>query len=219
MKLKALVEARFEPDHFYYHLLPGGHVRAIHLHRIKRYSARIDFSNFFYSIDRNRVMRALQDLGLSHSDAESFAKWSTVKNPLDGPSYSLPYGFIQSPLLASLVLSRSPIGIFLREMNPKVQVSVYVDDIALSSNNFQVLDRAFRKLRRRAGESRFPINNEKSCEPGLQMQLFNCHLEQTRTFVTEDRKDVFYSQERSGASIAAFEEYCEAIAKGNAEIA
>jgi hypothetical protein len=132
-ELKRKVERRFSPPSFYYHLRDGGHVAAIHAHRSKKYFARVDIENFFYSISRNRVARALRQLDLAGS--ERYAKWSTVKNPYSNPSYSLPYGFIQSPILASIVLAQSPLGACLTEIAERVLVSVYMDDIAISGNN------------------------------------------------------------------------------------
>jgi hypothetical protein len=212
-QLKKLVEANFTPDPFYFHLLKGGHVAAIHAHRSKRYFARLDLENYFYSIGRNRIARILQELGLNR--AEHFSKWSTVKNPFDDPSYALPYGFVQSPLLASVVMAASGLGQLLRDLQCQVVVSVYVDDIALSSNNLRTLERAFRKLRRLAVASNFKINEAKSVSPGLTIELFNCHLARMQTLVTDARQAEFHSEPRTPKSVAAFEAYCAAVARGN----
>ncbi len=214
-ELKRKLERRFDPPEFYFHLRDGGHVAAIHAHRAKKYFARVDIENFFYSISRNRVARALRHLNMAGS--ERYAKWSTVKNPYGNPSYSLPYGFVQSPILASIVLAQSPLGALLNELAERVLVSVYMDDIAISSNNLRNLERAFRKIRRKCKESKFPINEAKSCAPGLEMELFNCHLTRMQTLVTEARRQVFYSEPRSELSEAAFEAYCIAIEEGNGQ--
>jgi Reverse transcriptase (RNA-dependent DNA polymerase) len=212
-EIKRAVEKRFAPDLFFYHLRDGGHVAAIHLHRSRRYFARIDIENFFYGVARNRVARALQELGIS--GGERYANWSTVKNPYAPPSYALPYGFIQSPLLATLVLARSPLGQHLRDLADKVTVSVYMDDIAISCNNKRVLERAFRKLRRKVPESNFTINEAKSIAPARQMALFNCQLEHLTTLVSEARRAEFYSEPRSDRSEAGFAAYCRSVEKGN----
>jgi hypothetical protein len=212
-QLKKKVERRYEPDEFYYHLRRGGHVAAIHVHRKKKYFARLDLGNFFYSISRNRVARALRELEIA--GGERYAKWSTVKNEFAPPNYALPYGFVQSPILASLVLARSPLGEYLREIAGKVVVSVYVDDIAISGNNKRVLQRTYRKLIRKVAVSNFIINDDKSAEPGLSIELFNCHLERMRSVVTAERRQQFYSVARDAESVAAFENYCRAIEQGN----
>ena len=45
----------------------------------------------FYGIGRNRVTRALHQIGVEQ--ARTHGKWSCVKNPYGDPSYALPYGF------------------------------------------------------------------------------------------------------------------------------
>lgn len=207
------LKRRFEPDPFFYHLHKGGHVAALHIHRQKKYFARLDLQNFFYTISRNRIARALQQIGIP--GGEFLAKWSTVKNQFAPPAYALPYGFVQSPMLASLVLSQSAVGEYLREIDGLIVVSVYVDDISISGNNKRVLQRAYRKIRRKIAESNFVINEEKSFEPALAMDLFNCHLERYRTAVTAERREQFYGSPRSPQSQEAFEQYCLTIEAGN----
>jgi hypothetical protein len=212
-RVKRLVRHRFEFDRFFYHLRPGGHVAALHAHRRQKYFARLDLENFFYSIGRNRVAHALYAIQVPRSG--ELAKWSCVRNPYDDPSYALPYGFVQSPILATLVLARSQIGTYLRELQDLMVVSVYVDDIALSSNNRQRIERAFRKLKMLVEASPFAINEAKSVSPGLRMELFNCHVERMRTLVTEVRREEFYAVARSPDSVQEFERYCASVAAGN----
>lgn len=213
--LKRKVERRFDPPAYFFHLRDGGHVAAIHTHRSRRYFARVDIENFFYGVSRNRIIRALRALDLPGT--ERYAKWSTVKNPFGAPSYALPYGFVQSPILASLVLAQSPLGVFLGELSKFVTVSVYVDDIAISGNNRRVLERAYKKVRRKVLESNLKINEAKCAAPGLEVELFNCHLTHLQTLVTDVRRDEFYSQQRSESSEAAFAAYCDAIERGNGQ--
>jgi hypothetical protein len=212
-ELRIKLDETFIPDSFFYHLRKGGHVDAIHLHRPKRYFARVDIENFFYSVGRNDVARALQRLGLA--GGERYARWSTVRNPFAPPTYALPYGFVQSPILATLVLARSPAGDFLREIADKVVVTVFMDDIAISGNNRRVLERAYKKLRRKLVASKFPLNEAKSFPPSPTIDLFNCHLDHMRTLVTEARREQFCAEERSPRSEAAFDTYCAVIARGN----
>ncbi|MGH7455587.1 MAG: reverse transcriptase domain-containing protein, partial [bacterium] len=132
--MKRLVEDATNFEAFFFHLRKGGHVAALHEHRRNRYFARIDLKNFFYSISRNRVARALHEIDIPR--AGFYAKFSCVKNPYDEPTcptYALPYGFVQSPVLATLVLSRSVLGCYLRAIQSDVTLSVYMDDIAISS--------------------------------------------------------------------------------------
>ncbi len=110
LKLKKIVERRFKVDSFYDHLKQGGHISSIHRHRPNKYFAKIDLENYFYSFGRNRVINALRRIELNR--AEYYSKWSCVKNPYGTPYYSLPYGFVQSPIIASLVLHYSSLGYF-----------------------------------------------------------------------------------------------------------
>jgi hypothetical protein len=212
-ELKEIVEnaVYFEP--FYFHLQPGGHVAALHEHRQNGYFARADLKNFFYSISRNRVARALYEVGIPK--AGTLAKYSCVKNPLEGPSYCLPYGFVQSPILATLVLSRSALGAFLKEVQGHVRVSVYMDDIAISSDSVEKLQSAFAELKAKIEEANFPINGAKTVSPTALLELFNCELERNRTSVTEARRTAFYAEPRSAASNDAFVRYCASVEQGN----
>jgi len=209
------VRRRFEPDPFFFHLHKGGHIAALHIHRQQKYFARLDLQNFFYTISRNRVARALQEIGIA--GGEFFAKWSTVKNEFAPPAYALPYGFVQSPMLASLILSRSAVGEYLREIEGLIVVSVYVDDISISGNNKRVLQKAYRQIRRKVAASNFVINEEKTVEPGLTINLFNCQLERYRSVVTNERREQFFEVARSPQSQRAFELYCQTIEAGNRE--
>lgn len=143
-KLKELVEVSVDFDPFFYHLREGRHVVALHAHRRHRYFARVDISRFFYGIGRNQVARTLHEIGIPH--AGTYAKWSCVKNPYGDPRYTLPYGFVQSPIMATLVLMRSAVGVFLRNLSETVTSSVYVDDISLSCDNKAEIDTAFAGL-------------------------------------------------------------------------
>lgn len=211
-QLKEALENVFQLDDFYFHLVKnGGHVAALHAHCQNRHFARVDLENYFYSVGRNRVARSLRALDIAKSDY--FARWSTVKNPYLRPSYSLPYGFVQSPVLATIVLSQSALGIYLRKLSETVVVSVYMDDIAISSNDKRKLKRAYRTLRKKALKSGFSINRAKSVAPARMMSLFNCQLSHLQSLVSEWRRDEFYSVPRTIQSAEAFERYCAAVAR------
>ncbi|RVD43115.1 hypothetical protein EN742_05920 [Mesorhizobium sp. M4A.F.Ca.ET.020.02.1.1] len=211
--IKAQVEEAYQFDPFVFHFLPGGHVAALHAHRQRKFFARIDIERFFYGIGRSRVMHALRAIGLARS--EHYAKWSTVKNPYGDPSYALPYGFVQSPILASLALMTSPVGNYLRGLPDDILKSVYMDDIALSGNDLDALTVAFNGLVAVLADSGFQINGDKTRPPAAAMDVFNCDLSFGEAVVREDRKIEFYEIDRSGASASAFERYCAAVENGN----
>jgi hypothetical protein len=211
--VKSLVERASTIEPFYFHLQDGGHVAALHVHRKNHHFARADLKNFYYSISRNRVARALHEIGIPK--AGYYAKCSCVKNPYFEPSYSLPYGFVQSPILATLVLSQSVLGAFLREIHKEITVSVYMDDIAISSPTSDPLQTVFERLKAKIEEANFQINPEKTKPPTELMQLFNCELQIDHVSVTEPRRKLFYDKPRSAAASDAFERYCESVERGN----
>ncbi|MGN8118688.1 reverse transcriptase domain-containing protein [Labrys sp. 22185] len=212
--LKAKVEQATAFDGFYYHLREGGHVAALHVHRDHRYFARLDIERFFYGIGRNRVARELHAIGIER--AGTMAKWSCVRNPFNEPRYALPYGFVQSPILATLVLMHSGVGNFLRRLPKAVTASVYMDDIALSSDNKGILEGVYTDLRRVLDDGNFTINENKVYGPAEAIELFNCELTQHYASVLQARRDEFHQVERSATSVAAFAKYCEQVEAGNA---
>ena len=84
-------------------LQKGGHVAALHAHMENRLFFKIDVQNFYNSIARMRVTRALRALGLSggwHIFEMVLCRQPARKRP---PARSA-YLFRLSPLLATLVL-------------------------------------------------------------------------------------------------------------------
>lgn len=212
-ELMPLVKARAQFEPHYYHFTKGAHVAALHAHRTHRYFARIDLKNFFYSIGRNRVKVALKEIGVS--SAEHYAKWSTVRNPYEDPRYSLPYGFPQSPLLATLVLRLSALGTSIANLPTDILKSVYLDDIAVSGNDLAALAEAFGTLKAAVAAAHFTLNDDKVREPAEQIDLFNCDLSYGISSVTDERVATFYAAEVTDAGTAAFERYREKVAAGN----
>jgi hypothetical protein len=208
-----LVRARVKFEHHYYHFSKGAHVAALHAHRAHRYFARLDIQNFFYSVGRNRVKSALKDIGVPY--AEHFAKWSTVRNPYDDPRYALPYGFVQSPLLASLVLRQSAIGTAIRDLPVRIKRSVYLDDIALSANKRDDLEEAFETVIAAVEAANFTLNEAKVIGPSTDITLFNCDLSSGMTKVSDPRIAKFYDAPASEESVAGFEAYLASVEAGN----
>lgn len=211
--VKGWVEIKAAFDHFYHHLREGGHVAALHNHRANRFFARLDIERFFYSIGRNRVVRALREVDVPRP--AHFGKWSTVRNPFDDPRYSLPYGFIQSPILASLVLMQSELGTALRRKAETLTVSVYMDDISISSNDQRELETAFDELVASAARAGFALNEQKMRRPAPAMDVFNCEIEQGSSVVSEARIAKFHEVQRTAASVAGFERYVARVKRGN----
>ncbi|MDX0624219.1 hypothetical protein GOD70_25960 [Sinorhizobium medicae] len=203
------VKKAYKFDSFIYHFKDGSHVVALHKHRVNKFFCRIDISRFFYSVQRNRLKRVLKELGIFR--AEYYAKWSTVKNPFDGGGYVLPYGFVQSPILATLVLAKSAIGNYLRGVDPSITVSIYMDDICLSGPDQAALQLVFDGLLAAVAEAGFELNDDKTRPPAEQIDVFNCSLENGDTRVLPERKDEFYATDHTRAGEESFERYCEIV--------
>jgi hypothetical protein len=208
-KLKKKIERRFTFDSFVYHFRDGSHVTALHRHRKSAFFCRVDIERFFYSIRRNRLKRVLKEIGIARP--EYYAKWSTVRNPYDGGGYVLPYGFIQSPILATLVLSLSPVGQFIRDLGENITASVYMDDICLSSQDEAALEHAFSGLLAAIEEAGFNLNEGKTRPVAQQIDIFSCSLENENTEVLPDRVEKFHEIDRSPAGEAAFAAYCDIV--------
>jgi hypothetical protein len=209
----SFLEPQFPFDKFMCHLKPGGHVAALHQHRENMFFIRTDLKNFFYSISKNRVSRVLEEAGVARPGY--YAQWSCVKNPYSNPRYALPYGFVQSPALATLVLSRSCLGQYLRDISRIATVSVFVDDIAISSNDEGILKNIFTDLTTKISDADFQLNGAKTIAPTSALKLFNCDLEFGRTVVTDARIALFENGQRSNPSKEAFDRYCRVVEIGN----
>lgn len=213
--IKRQVEKAYRFDPFVYHLRAGGHLAALHCHRPQAHFAKSDIRRFFYAVSRNKVQRALTAIGIPR--ARHYAKWSCVRNPYLDPSYALPYGFVQSPILATLVLMESVVGATLREVNAEgaVVVSLYMDDIALSSDDMAALTDGFERVLAALEAANYELSQNKVCPPTGMLDLFNCDLQTGRTEVRQDRIDKFNSEPRSAESIIAFDRYCDSVGAGN----
>ncbi len=212
--IKKQIEDVYDFDKPFYHLMQGGHVAALHAHRQYKYFCKLDITNFFYSVSRNRISACLGSIGIAHRS--ECARWSCVKNPFNNElNYVLPYGFVQSPILATLVMAESPLGTTIRQLPKNVTATVYVDDILLSSNNITALTKSYKVVRTAITDSNFQINETKSVPPMKQILAFNCDMQKGVTDVNQDRIDEFYNFDRSDASIAGFERYLDSVRRGN----
>jgi Reverse transcriptase (RNA-dependent DNA polymerase) len=213
--LKAQLEKNVNFEDHFYHLRKGGHIEALHKHRTNLYFARLDIRKFFYGITRNRVARILKEVGVERH--LHYAKWSTVRNPYAESGYVLPYGFVQSPISATLVLKQSPLGKAIKELNENHTVSVFVDDITISANSEVATLKAFEFLREKMLESGFSENEEKAIGPSTEVTIFNCNLENSFTEVTATRVAAFDELEKSITSKMAFQAYCDKVSDGNSK--
>lgn len=212
-EVKSEVESAYNFDPIYFHLRCGGHVAAMHHHRDSLLFARIDISRFFYSISRRRVQSALDRVGIAN--ARFYAKWSTVANPYGNPKYALPYGFVQSPILASLVIATSQVGDHLLGLPAAVSASVYMDDISLSSDDRGELERAYSASLAVLEADGFQVSADKLRAPAAAIDIFNCDLSHGRANVRDQRIAEFYGRGPDQISEEAFVAYCASVEDGN----
>lgn len=207
--IKFFSKKRIFPDYFY-HFQAGGHVAALHRHIDNNFYFRVDLKNFFYSIKRNRVKRVLSFY--KFKNATEYAKWSCVVNPYCKSEYVLPIGFRQSPILASLVLLKSPISRLIEEsISNDLFVSIYFDDFIGSSNDICLLVDFYNKFLNSVDGAGFVLNEDKLISPCKKIEAFNCCISDNNVNVSKSRITSFFSNHRSIKSIEAFNNYCQKI--------
>lgn len=184
-----ILNKKWKKPSYYYHLRSGGHVQALKKHLDNNYFIAVDLQNFFGSISRSRVTRSLKSF-LSYNVARKIAKESTVKSTGSCPhSHYLPYGFVQSPLLASVCLFYSSLGTLLYAINRNAlyTLSVYMDDIVISSNNAEMLDELYKTVCEVTNKSGFIINKKKSQSVSSRIDVFNITLSHQLLEITNER--------------------------------
>ncbi|MGM4999498.1 reverse transcriptase domain-containing protein [Tardiphaga sp. 538_B7_N1_4] len=209
--------SKFEFPEYYYHYAEGGHVAAMHAHLESRLFFKVDIQDFYYSIARMRVTRALRSFG--YRGANTLATWSTVRNPIvGGPDHVLPIGFVQSPLLASLVLMKSAVaGAMERAVTNGVRISVFMDDFVGSHDDLEVLQAAYTDVRDSAVEAGLLPNPAKLVAPTDAITAFNCDLQLARASVTAERIAKYEARHnRTPQSDASFLQYCNLVSSKNA---
>lgn len=212
--IRSSVSKTWSAPSFYFHLRQGGHVAALRRHLDSQHFFRCDFDDFFGRVSRSRVTRCLKRY-FSYADARRMADESVVFRP--GTSQTmLPYGYVQSPMLASLALDRSRVGRFLRQCNSRedLKVSVYVDDIVLSSDDSSLLNDAAAELAQHAIDAGFPLSLGKSEGPSAMVTAFNVELSYGFLSISKERLDRFresYSTASSSQEELGIIGYVESI--------
>lgn len=186
-ELKLQLEQKWRAPEFFFHLRAGGHVKALQAHLGNSSFARLDIKSFFSSINKTRVTRCLKSI-FPYSKAREMANISTVLHPIDRNPI-LPFGFVQSPILASLCLHQSALGQYLQALSKRkdIVVSVYVDDIILSSDSEHELTVALTEIKGRAVRSGFVLNADKESPPAPQVTAFNIELSNASMTIEPDR--------------------------------
>jgi hypothetical protein len=201
-RLHARVLRRWTPPDYFFHFQSGGHVAAAREHVCSRLFVLLDLQHFYGSITRTKIHRALRICGFKHKFAWEAACESTVSLTGSGGPFVLPFGFIQSPVLASLVLSVSHLGRALAAIHHgTLRVSVYMDDIIISGDNVPALEVAKSDLEKAARQSGFVFNPLKTFGPDAHLDVFNLSLSHNCLEVSSTRLADFATALRnSGAA-------------------
>lgn len=187
---------RYRCPRYYFHLQSGGHLAALQHHVDDHFFAHLDIKNFFGSISRTRITRSLKDI-LSYPIARDIAKKSTVPvSNGQGYSHCLPYGFVQSPLLASICLHRSHLGTVIERLHQTgyVRISLYMDDLIVSGMNKSITKTAFELIKKAASKSHFELNSMKEKKPQPVIECFNIYLSHKKLEITSHRLISFAEQ-------------------------
>jgi hypothetical protein len=193
-RIKTAIESLWTPPTNYYHLRNGGHVAAIKLHCQNNCFIHLDIKDFFGSINKSRVTRCLKKY-FGYADARCMARESTVNHPKILQKVILPFGFVQSPIIASLCLHESFLGNTLDKLTnaPDVNVSIYMDDIIISSKNESQSVDILKKIKKAADKSFFVLNAKKEEGPAEQITSFNINLSHDNTEIDAIRFSQFYN--------------------------
>lgn len=99
---------------------------------------------------------------------------------------------MQSIILASLCLNDCKLGKYLEKTNSnEISISVYVDDIILSSNNLQLLNKKFDELQEIAKKSNFKLNNNKIQKPQQKIKVFNIETSNNSIHIIPEKNRLF----------------------------
>jgi hypothetical protein len=106
----------------------------------------------------------------------------------------------QSPILASLALDRSKLGAYLRKAsaNPALDVSLYMDDIVISSDDEKLLANVACSLETASVAASFPLSTSKRQGPAPCVSALNIDISHISMLITDARMNAFHSAFASG---------------------
>ena len=185
--IKSSIEKKWKAPKNYFHLRKGGHVEALKSHLNNSSFIHLDIENFFGSINKSRVTRCLTEF-FPYNLAREMTNDSIEKHP-QKKNYILPFGFVQSPIIASLCLDKSGLGTFLKKLSNRtdIVVSVYVDDIIISAKDHSVLADILISIKNKADKAGFHLNEKKEEGPSIKITAFNIELSEGSVFITTQR--------------------------------
>jgi hypothetical protein len=187
----------WKPHGAFYHLgKSGGHIAALRHHVGNLQFARRDLEHFYAAVTRTKIARSLRRIGMHHKEAFEIASESVVV--VDGMK-RLPYGFIQSMLLATLVLQHSELSrLLIGPLPAGVRVSIYVDDLIISAQDEATLVGVMAAIDAAADTSGFRFNAGKSDVNGPTVVAFNIELATSGVRLTNARMEQFRAMTAGG---------------------
>lgn len=196
-EIKSIISSLWKPPYYYAHFKEGGHVAALKRHLGNNLFIRADIKQFFNQINRSKVTRSVNSLLKNYDLAREVSCESTVPKPGSEPKLIvLPFGFVQSPILASLCLYKSALGRFINGLEGKgFKVSVYMDDIIISTSlPYDEAQSMLETLKQKAIRSKLELNLEKTVGPVDQITAFNINLSKNRLEITDQKLTDFESR-------------------------
>ena len=202
--IKCKIESHWQAPYYYAHLNAGGHVAAIKSHLSSTLFIRADIHQFFNQINRSRVTRNLKNIFGSYKVARQIANESVVRLPnIKDKKFILPFGFVQSAIIASVCLRNSALGGYLEQLLKEgFIVSVYMDDIIISTcQSMKEAEIARSRLIEIANKSELPLNPHKTMGPAEEITVFNIKLMHGNMEIADDRladfkKSIFESENK-----------------------
>lgn len=172
-KYKKYILKKWDYPEYMFNVAVGGHIAALNTHLNNSYFAVVDLKSFYETITATKIYRALRRIGLPHRVAYELTGESTIKST---DVVHLPRGFQQSSLIASLVFDQSLVGSIIRSKRLSAKISIYNDDIIISSNNLCSLKIDYYILLEVLKESNFALNETKTQVPNTAVNVFNLRL-------------------------------------------
>ena len=189
------LQSKWEKPQYYYHFRKGGHLAAIKTHlsteKARTFSI-FDLSGYYNQITRSKLIRVLKKY-VGYEQAQEWATQSTLIHK-GSRQRVLPLGFVQSVFLASLVLDNCRLGFVLREISSQkdMKVSVFVDDIIISSVNKKRVSYYSKKIQEAARKSNFTFQTKKTFCNVDDIRVFNLYCSQGINLdFSKDRLDSF----------------------------
>lgn len=192
--IKCKIESHWQSPSYYAHLNVGGHVAALKSHLSSDLFIRADIHQFFNQINRSRVTRNLKNIFGSYKIGRQIADESVVRRPnIKDKKFILPFGFVQSPIIASVCLRNSALGGYLEQL-PKENfiVSVYMDDIIISTcRSMESAEIIRERLIQVADKSGLSLNLNKTIGPAKEITAFNIKLMNGHMEISDERLSDF----------------------------